>query len=437
VPDVIVIGAGLAGLSCARDLAEAGADVLVVEARERPGGCTERVALPSGDVDGGGELIGSFHEPALRLIEELGLELEPAHPSLPGDGVWLFDDRRVAGPADELLAGDDARALEQLEQRLLEIAAEIDPAEPWAHPDAERLDALSYAAYARELGATEAVLDLLRLDSLAVACDAPERTSALSVLQRYATGHVPSDLAAWETFRLVGGTFQLAERLAAELAGRVRYRAAVLRIGAQAGAVELNLATGESLRADACVTTIPAGALHGVALDGLSDATLRAARRLRQARAAKVVLRYETSFWAEAGYSGASLSSRTVGSTWEQRPGVLSALVPPERVGYFASLSPERRRAEVLDHVSALFGPDAPPPLDMVVRLWAEDPYTRGYSAVREPGAITAIGEALLPGAQRVLFAGADVAPVAGYMTGAVDTGRRAAATLVAAAATA
>ena len=74
--DVIVVGAGLAGLAAARDLDRAGVDVLVLEARDRPGGRVEQATLPDGRLlQLGGELIGEFHTSYLELVEELGLTL--------------------------------------------------------------------------------------------------------------------------------------------------------------------------------------------------------------------------------------------------------------------------------------------------------------------------------------------------------------------------
>ena len=78
--DVLVLGAGLAGLSAARDLARGGADVLVLEARDRVGGRVEQVDLPDGRrVQLGGELSGPFQWAYLGLAEELGLTVEPSY----------------------------------------------------------------------------------------------------------------------------------------------------------------------------------------------------------------------------------------------------------------------------------------------------------------------------------------------------------------------
>ena len=83
--DVAVLGAGLGGLSAARDLVRSGADVIVLEARERPGGRVEAVTLPDGrTVQAGGEVFGFGHTAYRELVGELGLTIEPSYVADPG-----------------------------------------------------------------------------------------------------------------------------------------------------------------------------------------------------------------------------------------------------------------------------------------------------------------------------------------------------------------
>ena len=83
--DVLVVGAGLAGLAAARDLARGGADILVLEARDRVGGRVEQVDVDDGrPVQLGGELVGRGHAAYLGLVEELGLALTSTYTSVAG-----------------------------------------------------------------------------------------------------------------------------------------------------------------------------------------------------------------------------------------------------------------------------------------------------------------------------------------------------------------
>ena len=151
--DAIVIGGGLAGLACARDLVRAGTDVLLVEARGRVGGRVEGVVLDDGrTVQMGGEIVGEVHRAYLGLAAELGLELVPSYVAEPGEpGFDLLDGAHVG---EDWMAPEDHAAVERIGAELLRLARDVDPADPWSHPDAARLDRLSRGRLARSLGVT-------------------------------------------------------------------------------------------------------------------------------------------------------------------------------------------------------------------------------------------------------------------------------------------
>jgi monoamine oxidase len=428
--DVVVLGAGLAGLSAARDLARGGADVLVLEARSRVGGRVEATTLPDGrTVQLGGEVIGHVHTAYLELVAELGLTVEPSYVADPGEISWGLEDGVFVGDDAPWMTPEERADAERIDGLFASLAAEIDPDDPWSHPDASRLDQLSLGAWLRLQGALPAVRRRYALASLSLSCDGPDRTSLLADLRKHATlaGHGFYDLAEWEGLRCSAGSAEVAVRMAAELGERVRLGAVVSRVDVEGPrGVVVGLSDGEEIRAEAVVCALPAGPLRAVEISGLSDARLASLRALRQALAAKLVVAYADSFWQRTGQNGLAEAEWLFGSTWPQREGVLSLLVPPERLSAFLAAPPDARREVVLGGLEALYGEGALSPSAFIERPWGADPYTLGYITSWAPGDLMAVGA--LHGQHEPPFyvAGSDHW-VAGYMEGAVRTGRGAA----------
>jgi monoamine oxidase len=429
VVDVAVLGAGLAGLSAARDLKLAGADVLVVEARDRPGGRVEAVALPDGHTaQAGGEVFGPGHTAYAQLVDELGLAVGPSYVADPGEISWGLVDGVYVGDDLPWMTDRERADTERVQDAFVALAETVDPDDPWSHPDAAALDAMSLAEWLRRERALPAVQRRHELASLSLACDGPERTSLLADLRKHAAlgGDSFYDLERWEGLRVTEGSAAVALAMAAELEAEIRYDAAVRRIEITARRSRVTLADGETIGAEAVVCTLPAGPLGAIEIAGLSDARLRSLRSQRQALAAKVVAAYESSFWQETGQNGLAESEWLFGSTWPQSPGVLSLLVPPERLSAFLATPEAVRSSTVVDGLVALYGERARYPVAMLERAWGTDPFTRGYITSWAPGDLTRVGPLHGTHEPPMYFAGSDHW-VAGYMEGAVRTGRDAA----------
>jgi monoamine oxidase len=428
--DVVVLGAGLAGLSAARDLRRAGAEVLVLEARDRAGGRVTQTRLPDGRlVQLGGEVVGPGHTAYAQLVDELGLTLEPAFTSVAGEDTWALVDEVVVGGPEGWLTPDDLASYERVASRFAALARSVDPRDPWSHPDAERMDRLSVGQWLREEGATAAVVRARELAMLALAAESVERTSLLSDLRKEAVvgGHGFYDYETWESLRVREGSATVALRMAEELGDRVRFGSPVTRVQVDPRGVRVNLATGEQYDAAAVICTLPVGPLRSVAVDGVSEARLASLRRQRHALSVKACLVYDRSFWVDNGQNGASYFEHTMlGGTWQQVDGVLSALVPPERVGGYLGSDPALARADFVEEVAAAFGERARDPQEVFVRSWATDPHTRGYVTAWRPGDVTAVGPLHATHEPPFYLAGSDQW-VCGYMEGAVRTGRAAA----------
>ena len=433
--DVLVLGAGLAGLSAARDLAAAGADVEVLEARDRPGGRVEQAVLDDGRVvQLGGEVVGAFHAAYLGLAAELGLETQPSYVAEPGEMSWDLAEGPAQGEWPPFFTPADVADAHRIEAACVALARTVDPADPWSHPEAAALDRLSFADWLRAEGARPAVVRLHELGALALAAGSSERWSLLAMLRIVSTagGDEIYGYEHWEGLRLAAGSAALPLRLAGDLGERLRLGACVRAVDVTARGVRVTLAGGEELAAEAVVCALPVGPLRDIVVSGVSEPRLASLHRQRQARAAKVVSAYPAPIWRAAGASGLSDGEGIVSSTWPQGSDALSMLIAPERLAHFLATPPAALRGEVLARVAGLFGDAALQPDAFLTRAWGVDPFTQGYVAQWAPGDLLAVGP--LHGTHEPPFyvCGSDHW-VAGYMEGAVRTGRAAAAVALAA----
>jgi monoamine oxidase len=419
VNDVLVLGAGLAGLVAARKLASGGADVVVLEEVRVDDGRPAQL---------GGEVVGPVHTVYLELVEELGLTVEPSYTEVRGQTTFDLYDGVERGDEFPFRDGAERDDLERVEGVWGELVGSVDPDDPWSHPDASRLDRASVGDWLRSVDALPSTVRRLQVSSLYLADGSSEQTSLLAALRKNAAVRDRTFYSEelWESLQVAEGSAEVALRLAADLGDRVRLGAEIGRVSVANGGCRVTLATGEELQAEAVVCALPVGVLSRLELDGVDPDRLRSLRCQRSALAAKVVAVYERSVWDDVGANGLSEGEHLLGSTWPQREGVLSALVPPERLAYLLALTHEDRDEVVRDTLERMFGPAARETRDIYHRIWAIDPFTRGYVTHWWPGDVLRVGPLHGTHAPPFYVCGSDQW-VAGYLEGAVATGSSAA----------
>lgn len=426
--DVIVVGAGLGGLCCARDLALAGTDVIVVEARARSGGRVEGMRFDDGRiVQLGGEVVGTVHHAYLELAAELGLEIVPSYDGEAGEnGYDMLDGAHIG---EDWLTAADRACMERVEAELQRIAATVDPADPWSHPDAEHLDRLSVGELIRSLDPTWLAYRLFEAEAGAAGGLGIERTSVLAEARAAAAvgGVLNSDYEQWENLKVAGGASVLVDALEQDVAGRIRYSAPVVSIDVGTPCT-VTLATGEVLIAEAVVCALPVGPLRNVAITGVSSARLGSLHRQRQIMASKAVTVLDEPVWQRVGWNGLAVSEHQTGGFWVQGENTLSSLLGPSLRTYIDMAPPGVPTRDLLAGLERLCGPVEA--RAVLWRHWGSDPYTLGYVTAWEPGDLLAVGP--LHGSHEPPFyvAGSDHW-AAGYMEGAVRTGRATARTIL------
>ncbi len=439
--DLVVVGAGLAGLSAATEAVAAGASVLVLEARDRVGGRVLNEDIGAGRVvEVGGQWIGPTQDRLAALAEELGVDTFPTW----GEGENLIEYsgslRRYAGtiPRINPLV---LLEVERAQRRLNRLARRVPLEAPWEAPGAERLDGQTAATWMRRNVASRPGRMLLELAIEAVWAAQPEDISLLHILfYIHSAGSlerlVDTEGGAQQD-RFVGGSqlipIRMAERLGHErvvLGAPVR---AIRQGGEEGVTVEADGVSVRARRAIVAVAPTLAGRLaYDPPLPGFRD---QLTQRMPLGTVAKCMAVYDEPFWRHEGLSGQGASDTGPvkltfdNSPPEGSPGVLLGFLEGRRARELGRLPEAERRAAVIDCFARLFGPRAAHPDRYVERLWAEEEWSRGcYGCHMPTGAWTSYGPALREPIGPLHWAGAEYATVwNGYMDGAVRSGERAA----------
>ena len=437
--DVVVVGAGLAGLVAARALVAADASVVVLEARDRVGGRTLNEPIGNGEVvEVGGQWIGPTQHRLAALATELGVETFPTYDE--GDNVieWEGSLRRYRGTIPRLgpaVLADVAQA----QWKLNRLAKRVPLEEPWRAPGAERLDSQTVWSWLRRNVYTKGARSLLELGTEAVWAAEPADLSLLHLLFYInSAGGFESLLdtgGGAQQDRFVGGSQLISLRLAEELGKRIVLDAPVHTVRQDDDGVEI-VADGVLARARRAVITLPptlCGRLeYDPPLPGYRD---QLTQRMPQGAVIKTMAVYGEPFWRAEGLSGQATSQDgPVRLTFDNSPpggspGVLLGFLEGRFARELGRLEPDVRRARVVDCLTRFFGPRAAEPDAYIERSWADERWTRGcYGCYMPTGAWTAYGDALRAPLGSLHWAGAETATVwNGYMDGAVSSGERAA----------
>lgn len=433
--DVLIVGAGLAGLRAATLLEEAGRRVAILEARDRVGGRTLSQELSGDTIDLGAQWIGPGQDRVIKLAADLGIAsfrqfnqgkkvlsigqaistYKNTIPSLP---IFSLIELQLAINKVERLC-KEAPLAGPYDDRALQWDGET--VETWKHRHLRTRSAMmTFDTAVRSIFGAE-----------------PSEISFLYFLYYLRQGNGFMKLAeineGAQQDRLRGGTQQLSIRLAERLRAPVVLGAPVQSLTQNengAGAV-----TGlGNLRAKHAIVAIPpalAGRIdYGPALPARRD---QLTQRMPMGSVIKCVLSYSRPFWREKGFSGEMINDvGPVRLAFDDSPenlghGALVGFMLGETAREWSEKGADARRKAAVEAFSRYFGPEAGSPTGYVDQDWTSETWSRGcYVGFMPPGVMTSVGGALREPCGRIHWAGTETArQFVGYMEGALESGER------------
>ncbi|MGI8863813.1 MAG: flavin monoamine oxidase family protein [Solirubrobacteraceae bacterium] len=448
--DVVVVGAGLSGLTAARAIRAAGKSVVVLEARNRVGGrCLSRpIGAGATDVANmGATFVGPTQRRVLALMSELGIGRFPTYAT--GKLLW-YEDGKGTPYTGTIPPSDDPLAVVELGVKTLpaidSMASTVPLDAPYNAPRATEWDSMTVETWAEQNILRAKARAIFALAVEGVLSVEPRDISLLYFLFYVAAAGGVTSLVAnagaggAQDYRVSGGTQGIAQAMARQLGNRVVLSRPVREIAQSARGVTVHTdkLTVKGRRVIVAIPPNLAGRIsYSPGVPALRD---QLTQRMPVGSLIKTIAVYDRPFWRDHGLNGQANSDLgPVKVTFDASPasgtpGVLLGFIDADDARELSDLPAAERASRALASCARYFGPQALRPRTYFDQVWDREVFTGGCPVgVMPPGVMTEYGRALRAPVDRIHWAGTETATVwTGYMDGAVQAGQRAAAEVLA-----
>ena len=435
---IIVVGAGLAGLSCAYELGQAGLNVILIEARSRPGGRVRTYRDPFADnlyAEMGAEYVDSTDNLVKQYCNKFGLKVLPAKQY---DGVYVRG-RRLSMKG--IQSGIDSLPFEGIQKGKL-FGQEVQYIQKWIDlvkqkgansPEVLALDNMSVEEVLKKGGAPKDIIDLYTYTNATEATSVPSKMSALyMVLANSRTSAFSENTVEG---RIFGGNDQLPKEFAKRLGTRIKYNRSLRSLVFSSNKITANVIEDgkrTSIKGIKCVLAIPASILRTIKIDpGFTAEKTNCIQKQQYGHVMKVAMQYRRRFWDDNN----SIGQRVFTDTRLRRiyhfsinqpgpRGILLTFTSGEDAKKLGRLN-EDRRMKVAQNTCKDIWPEAPQYWENgITKYWNEDPFVKAsysLSGVGQKG----YREILAKPEGPVFFAGEHTAIHRASMNGAIESGLR------------
>lgn len=432
--DVVIVGAGFAGLSAAWELTKRKVNIAVIEAMDRVGGRVHSFQTKDGvTVDLGAQWVGRHQKRMQSLAKEFGLSLMSTYTE--GKTTYNLGGtiQRVEGE-NPPLSSEGLFDLLQFKRKMESLVKELPQQEIWKSTLAKEIDTYTLDAWIQSNLFTKEGRDFFRLFA-EVMCVEPYEPSALDFLWCLKTSGGFQQVLTAEEEWFSEGAQTLALKMADAMKDNIYVSTPVKKIEYSKNSA-LVFSEKQVWKAKKVIAAVPPSISDRIEYNPpLPAGRDLMTQKIGQSSVIKMVLIYEKPFWREEGLNGLAQCDRGLvrfvadSSPNDGTKGVLTLLSGGRYARELAGLEKQYRKQIVLKELSSLFGPKAEQPIQFYEKDWTEETWIRGgYAAHFPPGIITAFGEWLRRPIGPIHWASTETADDwKFYMEGAVQSGERAA----------